>query len=134
MLNAVKSVLADVSSVSPSSELRQHIHINLTLIHCTFYCHADADQNHFSQGQVFHCILNVGKLFNHLVFRTGFISVLTSSSPQCPCGDVIIRVSYDVNNLKGHPQSFLEIVEFYHSRRIFEVFGRKVPTLVSYGL
>ena len=32
MLNAVKSVLADVSSVSPSSE---HIYINLTLIHCT---------------------------------------------------------------------------------------------------
>ena len=23
----------------------QHIHINLTLIHCTFYRHADADQN-----------------------------------------------------------------------------------------
>ena len=67
MLNAVKSVLADVSSVSPSSEQRakskeltrakarnvsqhalygvQHIHINLTLIHCTFYRHADADQN-----------------------------------------------------------------------------------------
>ena len=60
MLNAVKSVLADVSSVSPSSEQRganprnvsqhtlygvQHIHINLTLIHCTFYSHADADQN-----------------------------------------------------------------------------------------
>ena len=47
MLKAVKSVLADVSSVSPSSEQRanaqnvsqhtlyglQHIHINLTLIH-----------------------------------------------------------------------------------------------------
>ena len=32
MLNAVKSMLADVSEVSPSSE---HIHINLTLIHCT---------------------------------------------------------------------------------------------------
>ena len=33
MLNyTVKSVLADVSSVSPLSE---HIHINLTLIHCT---------------------------------------------------------------------------------------------------
>ena len=61
MLNAVKSVLADVSSVSPSSEQRlrvnarnvsqhtlygvQHIHINLyTLIHCAFYRHADADQ------------------------------------------------------------------------------------------
>ena len=44
MLNAVKSVLADVSSVSPSSEQRaffssEHIHINLTLIHCTFYRH-----------------------------------------------------------------------------------------------
>ena len=60
MLNAVKSVLADVSSVSPLSEQRaffcsdegltletsantlygvQHIHINLTLIHCTFYRH-----------------------------------------------------------------------------------------------
>ena len=53
MLNAVKSMLADVSSVGPSSEQRQranarnvsqqtpafgvqHIHINLTLIHCTF--------------------------------------------------------------------------------------------------
>ena len=54
MLNAVKSVLADVSSVSSSSDLFaltkvsphnvsqhtlygvQHIHINLTLIHCTF--------------------------------------------------------------------------------------------------
>ena len=51
MLNAVKSMLADVSSGSPSSELWrranaqnvsqhtlsygvQHIHINLTLIHC----------------------------------------------------------------------------------------------------
>ena len=68
MLNTVKSVLADVSSVIPSSEQRatlcsnegltletsantlklygvQQIHINLTLIHCTFYHHADADQN-----------------------------------------------------------------------------------------
>ena len=61
MLNAVESVLADVSSVRPSSEQRtksvralcsdegltletsantlycvQHIHINLTLIHCTY--------------------------------------------------------------------------------------------------
>ena len=40
MLNVVKSVLADVSSFSPSSEQRlygvQHIHINLTLIHCTY--------------------------------------------------------------------------------------------------
>ena len=54
MLNAVNSVLADVSSVSPSSEQRrranarkvshntlfkygvQHIHIDLTLIHSTF--------------------------------------------------------------------------------------------------
>ena len=47
MLKAVKSVLADVSSVSPLSELMlemaanaldgvQHIHINLTLIHCTY--------------------------------------------------------------------------------------------------
>ena len=62
MLNAIKSVLTDVSSVSPSSEQRarranalktsantlcgvQHIHINLTLIHCTLYRHADADQN-----------------------------------------------------------------------------------------
>ena len=59
MLNAVKSVLADVSSVNPSSEQRrasarnvsqhtlygaQHIHINLTLIHPTFYRYADADQ------------------------------------------------------------------------------------------
>ena len=49
MLNAVKSVLADISSISPSSEQRanarnisqhtlygiQHIHTNLTLIHCT---------------------------------------------------------------------------------------------------
>ena len=61
ILNAIKSVLADVSSVSASSEQRQranarnvsqhtlygvqYIHINLTLIHCTFYRHADADQN-----------------------------------------------------------------------------------------
>ena len=59
MLNAVKSVLADVSIVSPSLSRRanarnvsqqtlysvQHIHINHTLIHCTFYRHADADQN-----------------------------------------------------------------------------------------
>ena len=61
MLNAIKNVLADISSVSPLSEQRrranarnvsqhtlygiQHIHINLTLIHCTFYRHADADQN-----------------------------------------------------------------------------------------
>ena len=72
VLNAVKSVLADVSSICPSSEQRakrrakralrsdegttletsantlygvQHIHINLTLIHCTFHRHADADQN-----------------------------------------------------------------------------------------
>ena len=51
MLNAVKSVLADVSSVSPSSEQGfltsvgfrqhtlygvQHIDINVTLIHCMF--------------------------------------------------------------------------------------------------
>ena len=47
MLKAVKSVLADVSSVSLSSELMlemaanaldgvQHIHINLTLIRCTY--------------------------------------------------------------------------------------------------
>ena len=66
MLNAVKSVLADVSSVSPSSEplletletsanarnVSQHtlygvqrIHINFTFIHRTFYLYADADQN-----------------------------------------------------------------------------------------
>ena len=59
MLNAVKSVLADVSSVSPSSEqlsletlranilftLLQHIHINLTLIRSTLYHHVDTDQN-----------------------------------------------------------------------------------------
>ena len=32
----------------------QHIHINLTLIHYTSYRHADADQNQFSQGLVFH--------------------------------------------------------------------------------
>ena len=53
MLNAVKSVLADVSSISPSSQNVsqhtlygvQHIHINLTLIYSTFYCYADTDQN-----------------------------------------------------------------------------------------
>ena len=66
MLNTVKSVLVDVSSVSPSSEQKehscsdegltletsantlysvQHIHINLKLIDRTFYRHADADQN-----------------------------------------------------------------------------------------
>ena len=58
MLKAVKSVLADVSSVSPSSEQRQranarnvsqhtlcsvhHIHINLTWIHCS-YKYTDLD-------------------------------------------------------------------------------------------
>ena len=45
MMNAVK--LTDVSSVSPSSEQSvsqhtiygvRHIHINLTLIQCTFHC------------------------------------------------------------------------------------------------
>ena len=64
MLNAafiVKSVLADVSSVSPSSEQARSLcydeGITLetsantlfmafkALIHCTFYRHADADQN-----------------------------------------------------------------------------------------
>ena len=61
MLNAVKTVLADVSNISPSSEQKgrvnarnvsqhtlygvQHIHINLALIHCTFYSYADADEN-----------------------------------------------------------------------------------------
>ena len=34
----------------------QHIHISLTLIHWTFYRHADAEQNQFSQGLVLHCI------------------------------------------------------------------------------
>ena len=65
MLNAIKSVLADVPSVSPSSEHRrrsdeglsfnarnfsqhtlygvQHIHINLTLIHSALYGYANAD-------------------------------------------------------------------------------------------
>ena len=70
MLNAVKSVLADVSSVSPLSDegliLKnisqhtlygvQHIHINLTLKHCIFYRYVNADLNQFSQGLVFHCI------------------------------------------------------------------------------
>ena len=57
MLNTIKIVLADVSSVSDSSEQNarnvsqhkrygvQHIHIKLTLIHCAFYRHADAGQN-----------------------------------------------------------------------------------------
>ena len=64
MLDTIKSVLADISSISPPSEQSlcsdegptletsantlygvQHIHMNLTLIHCAFYCHADADQN-----------------------------------------------------------------------------------------
>ena len=46
VLNAVKSVLANISSFSPSSEQRvQHIHINLMLIHSTFYCYANTDQN-----------------------------------------------------------------------------------------
>ena len=60
MLYAIKSMLADASSVSPLSEQLelwcqsqswsqhtlygiQHIHTNLTLIHSTFYHHADAD-------------------------------------------------------------------------------------------
>ena len=59
MLNTVKSLLADVLSVSPSSEQRltanarnvsqqtlyavQHIRINLALIHSSFYRYADAD-------------------------------------------------------------------------------------------
>ena len=66
MLNAVKSMLSDVLSVSSSSEQSfaltkarantrnisqhtlycvQHIHINLMLIHCTFYRQANADPN-----------------------------------------------------------------------------------------
>ena len=49
MLNAVKSVLADVSSVSPSSEQRTYPHEP-----CTFYRYADTEQNQFSQGLVFH--------------------------------------------------------------------------------
>ena len=78
MLNAVKRVLANVSSDIPSSEQRalfsdegltletlanttlygvQHIHINLTLIHSTFYRYANADQNYISQGLVFDGIL-----------------------------------------------------------------------------
>ena len=60
MLNAVKSVLANVLSISPLSEQRrrantrnvsqhtiygiQHIHINLTLINSTFYFHTATDQ------------------------------------------------------------------------------------------
>ena len=56
MLNAVKSVLADVSSLlwrranarNVSQQTLygvQHIHINLTLIQSSFYRYADADQN-----------------------------------------------------------------------------------------
>ena len=57
MLNAIKSVLTDVSSEQRARRANalktsantlcgvQHIHINLTLIHCTLYRHADADQN-----------------------------------------------------------------------------------------
>ena len=60
-MNAVKSVLADVWTVSPSSEQRalcsrnisqhtlygvQHIHINLMLIHFTVYRHADAQDQY----------------------------------------------------------------------------------------
>ena len=58
VLNAVKCVLADVSSNALCSDEGltletsantlygvQHIHINLTLIHCTFYRHVNADQN-----------------------------------------------------------------------------------------
>ena len=65
MLNAAKSVLADVSSVSPSSKQKLcsdeglmfetsantlftafsiSTSTGLTLIHCTFYRYADADQ------------------------------------------------------------------------------------------
>ena len=59
MSNTIKSLLADVLSVSPSSEQRltantrnvsqqtlyavQHISINLALIHSSFYRYADAD-------------------------------------------------------------------------------------------
>ena len=64
MLNTVNSLLADVSSVNPRQKPTlcsdegllnarnvsqqtpygvQHIHINLTLIHSTFYRYADAD-------------------------------------------------------------------------------------------
>ena len=44
--NAVKSVLANARNVSQHTLYDvQHIHINLTLIHCTFYRYADADQN-----------------------------------------------------------------------------------------
>ena len=60
MLNAVRSLLADVSSVSPLPPRSdegltldetsantlygiQHMHINLTLIHSLFYRYAEAD-------------------------------------------------------------------------------------------
>ena len=54
MWNAVKSVLAKHTLYGV-----QHIHINLTLMHSTFYRYAEADQNYFSQGLVFHCNLPV---------------------------------------------------------------------------
>ena len=40
MLNAVKSVYSLHTLYGV-----QHIHVNLTLVRCTFYRHADADQN-----------------------------------------------------------------------------------------
>ena len=46
-LNAVKTVLtANAQNFSQQTLYSvQHIQIKLTLIHCTFYCYADADQN-----------------------------------------------------------------------------------------
>ena len=50
MLNAVKS--------QPTHSLWRSAYgrINIMLIHCTFYHYADADQNWFSQGLLFHCM------------------------------------------------------------------------------
>ena len=66
MLNAVKSVLADVSSVS----LRQSKEI-----HCTFYRHADADQTKFSQGLVFHCVNWVVEFFVFMFLELSFFGI-----------------------------------------------------------
>ena len=48
----------------------QHIHVNLTFIHCTFYPHANADQNQFLQGLVFHCIRNEQCIYDKMESET----------------------------------------------------------------
>ena len=69
----------------------QYTHINLTLIHSRFYCYADTDQNQFSQGLVFHCIISetLGRfesclLCLGLTWSPHFRSEHERHSPECP--------------------------------------------------